>query len=152
LHAEGILVLHDRAIPGSPANVDHIAVTATGVWVIDAKEYSGLIKVVNDGFLFWSDYRFTVKGRNRTDLAEKVGWQADRVRAALGGEFSEVPIFGALCFVNGEFPLIGGGGTVKGVHVCWPKGLCKLLREDGPVVPETRVALRAALDAGLRRK
>jgi hypothetical protein len=29
--------LHDRRIPGSKANIDHIAVTTAGIWVIDAK-------------------------------------------------------------------------------------------------------------------
>src|ERR1700709_487015 len=28
-------VLHDRRIPGSRANIDHIGIAATGVWVID---------------------------------------------------------------------------------------------------------------------
>ena len=34
-------VLHDRRIPGSRANIDHLAVTPTGVYVIDAKKYRG---------------------------------------------------------------------------------------------------------------
>ena len=36
-----IAVLHDRRIPGSKANIDHIAITAAGIWVIDAKRYKG---------------------------------------------------------------------------------------------------------------
>lgn len=32
-------VLHDRRVPGTRANIDHIAVTPTGIWVIDAKRY-----------------------------------------------------------------------------------------------------------------
>ena len=32
-----VTLLHDRRIPGSRANIDHIAVTAAGIWVIDAK-------------------------------------------------------------------------------------------------------------------
>lgn len=34
-------VIHDARIPGSRANVDHIAVTPSGVYVIDAKKYQG---------------------------------------------------------------------------------------------------------------
>lgn len=41
LAAEDLRVLHDRRIPGSRANIDHLAVTPTGVWVIDAKKYQG---------------------------------------------------------------------------------------------------------------
>ena len=35
------LVLHDRALPHSRANVDHIAVVPSGVWVVDTKCYRG---------------------------------------------------------------------------------------------------------------
>src|SRR5690606_32764162 len=38
---ESIAVLHDRRIPGTKANIDHIAVTTAGIWVIDAKRYKG---------------------------------------------------------------------------------------------------------------
>jgi len=33
-------ILHDRRIPGSRANIDHIVVAPSGVWIIDAKRYS----------------------------------------------------------------------------------------------------------------
>lgn len=41
-----VAVLHDRRIPGSKANIDHIAIAPTGVWVIDTKRYKGKIEVV----------------------------------------------------------------------------------------------------------
>ena len=41
LVSESIAVLHDRRIPGSKANIDHIAITTAGIWVIDAKRYKG---------------------------------------------------------------------------------------------------------------
>jgi hypothetical protein len=34
-------VLHDRRIPGTQANIDHIAITSTGIYVIDAKRHVG---------------------------------------------------------------------------------------------------------------
>jgi len=39
LASETVRVLHDRRIPGTRANIDHLAVTPTGVYVIDAKRY-----------------------------------------------------------------------------------------------------------------
>src|SRR5690606_36481935 len=33
--SDSIRVLHDRRIPGSRANIDHLVVTPSGVWVID---------------------------------------------------------------------------------------------------------------------
>lgn len=41
LAADGLAVLHDRRIPGSKANIDHITITPGGIWVIDAKRYKG---------------------------------------------------------------------------------------------------------------
>jgi len=36
--------LHDRRVPGTKANIDHVAVGAGAVWVIDAKRYQGLVE------------------------------------------------------------------------------------------------------------
>ena len=41
LASEDIAVLHDRRIPRSKANIDHIVITRAGIWVIDAKRYKG---------------------------------------------------------------------------------------------------------------
>jgi Nuclease-related domain len=38
-------MLHDRAVPRSRANIDHIAIAPTGVYVIDCKRYKGKIEV-----------------------------------------------------------------------------------------------------------
>lgn len=62
-----ISVLHDRRLPDSATNIDHLVVAPTGVWVIDAKRYSGRVEVVNRGGLFGSDLRLKVNRRDRTD-------------------------------------------------------------------------------------
>lgn len=41
ISSESLRVLNDRRIPGSRANIDHLVVTAHGVYVIDAKRYVG---------------------------------------------------------------------------------------------------------------
>ena len=52
--APGARVLTDRKVPGdSPANVDHLVVATSGVWVIDSKKWTGEIDARNtfsDGF------------------------------------------------------------------------------------------------------
>jgi hypothetical protein len=58
-------VLHDRRIPGSRANIDHIAVAATGVWVIDTKRYKGKVRVSKP--LFHKPL-LKIDGRNQTKL------------------------------------------------------------------------------------
>jgi hypothetical protein len=49
-HAPDVVILHDRRIPGSRANIDHIAIAATGVWVIDSKRYKGKLQVAKPLF------------------------------------------------------------------------------------------------------
>lgn len=41
LSNDTLRLLHDRRIPGSRANIDHVAITQTGIWSIDAKKYNG---------------------------------------------------------------------------------------------------------------
>lgn len=41
LATDSLRVLHDRRIPGSRANVDHLVVTPNGVFVVDPKRYAG---------------------------------------------------------------------------------------------------------------
>lgn len=47
-----VRVLHDRRIPGSRANLDHLVVCPTGVFVVDAKRYQGRPHRVVEGGLF----------------------------------------------------------------------------------------------------
>jgi len=38
-------VLHDLAVPGSRANIDHLVIGPTGLWVVDTKAFRGHVKV-----------------------------------------------------------------------------------------------------------
>jgi len=38
-------VLHDARTQHSPANIDHIAIAPSGIWVIDANHYKGKVAV-----------------------------------------------------------------------------------------------------------
>jgi hypothetical protein len=39
------VVLHDRAVPGSRANIDHLVIASTGVWVIDTKSARAPLRI-----------------------------------------------------------------------------------------------------------
>ena len=121
--ATGIEVLHDRLVPGSRANIDHIVVGPSGVFVIDAKKYIGAIEVRDVGRHFRIDERLYVNGRDRSALVDGVLWQVDVVRTALGEEFASVPIRGVLCFVGGEWGWIKKQKRIKGVTSLWPTAL-----------------------------
>jgi hypothetical protein len=36
------VVLHDREVPGTRANIDHLVVAGDGVWVVDTKRWAGV--------------------------------------------------------------------------------------------------------------
>ena len=119
----GIEVLHDRLVPRSSANIDHIAIGPSGVYVIDAKKYTGQIAVRNVGGVFRTDERLYINNRDRTKLVEGICRQVDVVRAALGHGFAEIPVHGVLCFVGCEWGLRPRTKKVNGVTALWPTAL-----------------------------
>lgn len=149
IEATSVEVLHDRRIPGSKANIDHIAVGANGVFVIDAKRYTGGVEVRDKGSWRKPDTRLYVNGRDRTKLVTGMHDQIEVVRAALGDDV-ELSVHGVLCFVGVEIPLLRfNPWTVKGVSVVWPKALHKLLDANGPLSAPERVVIADHLEAAL---
>jgi hypothetical protein len=134
----GIEVLHDRQVPGSRANIDHLAVGPAGVFVIDAKKYGSSkkepprIEVRDVGGLFRTDERLYVGGRDRTELVEGVLGQIDVVRTALGPEFEAMPVHGVLCFIGGTWGWRLKMKQCRGVFAIWPVGLTELVTSPGP--------------------
>jgi hypothetical protein len=127
LAGDGLAVLHDRRIPGSKANIDHIAITPGGIWVIDAKRYKGRPELkIEGGILRPRVEKLLVGRRDCTKLADGVLKQVDVVRDLVG----DVPVTGALCFIEADWPLIGGAFSTRGVLVLWPKRLAKVLAAE----------------------
>jgi hypothetical protein len=124
-----IRLLHDRRIPGTRANIDHVAVSTSGVWVIDAKRYKGKRPSleVAGGILRPRIETLRIAGRDATKLVNGVQSQITRVSAALADAAVEVK--GALCFVEADWPLVGGAFAVNGIDVLWPNLLVKRLTE-----------------------
>ena len=134
---EGVHALHDRRIPKTKANIDHIAVAPSGIFVIDAKLYKGRPRLLVDGGLFRPrTERMFVGSRDCTKLVAGVQWQVELVRTALSGYGVTAPVIGKLCFVDADWPLIGGAFTIGGVEALWPKALRKQLAQPGPLTPE----------------
>lgn len=123
-------VLHDRRIPGTRANIDHLVVCPRGMFVIDAKRYKGRRPQlrVEGGLLRPRVEKLTVGGRDSTKLVDGVLKQVHVVSAALDGP----QVQGILVFVDADWPLVGGAFATRGVPVAWPKRMAKLLVADGP--------------------
>jgi len=139
LKAQGVVALHDRRRPGSRANIDHIAVSPTGVYVIDAKRYAGRIERSDVGGWFRADVRLYVAGRDRSKLVEGVTEQAAVVRSILGAEFADVAVRGMLCFVDPDVGAFARPFEIDEVTITWPRAMQKQVGTAGPL-DEPRIA------------
>lgn len=133
--------LHDRQIPRSRANIDHLAVGARGVFVIDAKKYAGRVERRDKGTLFRTDERLYVNGRDQSKLVDGVTKQCDVVRAALTDHFPEVDVQGVLCFVGAEWGFPPMTIRIGGVTCLWPRRLPKLVDGSGLLLADQREAI-----------
>ena len=147
LASETIRLLHDRRIPGSRANIDHVAVTPTGVYVIDAKRYKGRPSLkIEGGILRARVEKLLVGSRDCTKVVDGVLKQMQIVSDVIG---DQVPVHGVLCFVGADWPLLGGSFTTRGVEVLWPKKLSSKLGTSGPLGPEAIGQIHQALATAL---
>jgi hypothetical protein len=138
LAQERLVVLHDRRIPGSRANIDHLAVAPGGVFVIDAKHYSGRVEKRNLGNLFRSDVRLYVGRRDCTKLLHGAEDQGEVVRDVLRpAGFVDIPVRPVLCFLGAQWGVFGSPFKVGNVLVTHPKFLCALLGKGGEVETAT---------------
>jgi hypothetical protein len=148
------VVLHDRAIPGGRANIDHIAVVASGIWVIDTKHYRGRLerRELGRGW-FVPRPRLVVAGRDQGRLVSASRRQQALVTEALlkdesGGGRGAGPrslVRAALCFTGVQVGLFARPFKLEGVLVTWPRPFARALRAPGPFGPAERRALAARL-------
>jgi hypothetical protein len=109
------VVLHDLAVPKSKSNIDHILITSFGVFVLDAKNYQGLIEIRDrSGFFEDSKPELYIGGRKQQVLIEKIKKQIELVKDALP---SFVPVHGIIAFYEGQFPLFFKPKEIDGVLI-----------------------------------
>ena len=113
--------LHDRLIPGSRANIDHILIGPSGVWTVDAKHYSGRLETRARATQLW------INGRNRSKLLDQADRQRSVVQEVLRtAGLGRVPVHAALCFVGVEWPLLFRPSQARGVTLTSPRRLRSL--------------------------
>jgi hypothetical protein len=147
-----VLALHDRLIPGTRAsNIDHLFVAPTGIWIVDAKNYTGAIEKRERGPIWARESELYVKRRNRTQLAAHMSLQIKAVKAALElhPEFGAVHVFAALCFIDADWPLFAGPFVVHDVNVVYPSALRDYLKQRGDVSRDTMERVLHALSKAL---
>jgi nuclease-like protein len=150
LAPEYLHALHDRRMRDGDgrltrANIDHIAVTASGVWVVDAKTHRGGLEVRRSGGLFGPRReRLFIRGRDQTDLVLGLAKQVAVVRVQLEALTAGMPVRGALCFVGTELPLFGE--TIGDVPLVGRRGLAKLVKRAGPLPADYRARVADMLN------
>jgi Nuclease-related domain len=112
LEQQGWVVLHDLAVPGSRANLDHLVIGPGGVFVIDSKHYRGRLHLDPSGRLWHGRYPLAPTLR-------AVSFEADRAARVL-------PDPGVVVV-----PIV----AVHGARVPWGK----LVIHGVPVVPARRL-------------
>ena len=87
-----------------------------------------------------------IGGRDQTKLVDGMHKQVAVVTGVVG---PDITVHGVLCFVEADWPLIGGTFTTRGVQVLWPKKLYPKLAEAGPYDAGTAAELHARLAQAL---
>ena len=124
---EGLQVLHDRRVPGTKGNVDHILIAPAGVFVVDAKQYHGRIDP-EPRLVPPAGHRLYVGGRDRSALADGLDGRSRRsFRHCVPRVSIHLPTTPVLCFIDGDWPLIGRPTSFRGVRLEGISSIRKLL-------------------------
>ncbi len=132
----GYVAFHDLAMPGSRANIDHLLIGPTGVFVIDSKQYTGRIRQTPDGHV-WHNY-YPMDEQLQTVRAE-----AQAVETIL-----DTPVIPLLC-VHGA-SVQWGGLAAQGVAIVPAGQLGGALGADVVLSAEQVAVLAGTAQAGLR--
>ena len=125
------IILHDRTVPGARGDIDHIVVSAAGVWLVDARTFSGRVR--RRGLGGWSSGgdRLIVGKHNCTKLVDAMGWQVAAVRAQLDYvDLGELPVHPVVCLTSSTWGWLAKPFRVGDVLVTWPAALITAISND----------------------
>src|SRR5215217_3531801 len=129
LERHGWAVLHDLAIPGTQATIDHLVIGPGGVLIVDSKHYRGRLRLDPDGLLWHGRHLLLATLR-------KLRWAADQADQVLG--VADVQIL-AIMAVHGA-NLSWGQLTADGVIVAPARRVPDLLQALPAILGPERVA------------
>jgi hypothetical protein len=96
----GLTVLHDLSIPKSKANIDHLLISSSAIFLVDAKNYAGVIRTSNDKD---GNKKLYVGKYVQTSMLIKLNKYAQTLRKFLESEGLEVRVVPMLAFYNATF-------------------------------------------------
>jgi hypothetical protein len=130
LERDGYVSFHDLAVPESTANVDHLVIGPSGVFVVDSKQYSGRVHQSLDGRAW----------HNHAPLdrqLEVVGWEAATIAQVLGVRVDPLVV------VHGA-EVAYGGLIAHGVAIV-PAGRLRAALGVDPVLSAAEVGVLVAM-------
>jgi hypothetical protein len=132
LERRGWAVLHDLAVPGSRANIDHLVIGPGGVFVVDSKQYRGRLRLDASGQLWHGRY----------PLAPTLGavdFEADQAAQVLTDP--DVVVVPIVAVHGAQVPW--GKVVMQGVPVVAARRLPSMLRSLPAMLGPERVAVLA---------
>jgi hypothetical protein len=129
LERQGWAVLHDLAVPGSRANLDHLAIGPGGVFVIDSKQYRGRLQLDPSGRLWHGRYPLA-------PALQAVEFEADQAAQVLSDP--DVVVLPIVAIHGAQVPW--GKVVMNGVPVVAARRLPSMLRALPAVLGPERVA------------
>jgi Nuclease-related domain len=129
LERRGWAVLHDLAIPGTAANIDHLVIGPGGVLVIDSKQYRGKLRLDSYGMV-WHGRHLLVSA------LRKVLWAADQADEVLG--VADVQVAAVVAVHGSTVPW--GQVQADGATIVPARGVPGLLQALPPMLGPERVA------------
>jgi Nuclease-related domain len=132
LERQGWVVLHDLAVPGSRANLDHLVIGPGGVFVVDSKQYRGRLQLDPSGRLWHGRYPLTA-------VLRAVSFEADRAAQVLPDP--GVVVLPVVAVHGAQVPW--GKVVTQGVPVVSARRLPSMLRTLPAVLGPERVAALA---------
>lgn len=127
----GYYVFHDIKIPGSKANIDHLVIGPTGVFIVETKAVTGKV-TLQAGSVY-------LNGRKRNYVE-----QAWREAVAVQKSISELAanqaldVHPLLCFTRAELPIFQT--DIEGVALLGPKGVRRHISKSQATLAEEHVA------------
>jgi hypothetical protein len=107
LTRHGAVVFHDVAIPGTPANADHVVIGPAGVVLVDSKRYTGRVWQGPDGRVWHNHYPMDRPLRSlRLEAAAIAGLLGVPVRPVVCVHGAHVDVAG---LVAGEVEIVPAG-------------------------------------------
>ncbi|WP_433412958.1 nuclease-related domain-containing protein [Microtetraspora malaysiensis] len=146
LAAEGYIVMHDRAIPGSRANIDHLVIGRSGVWVIDSKAWHRRTRISGRAGALW------IGGRPATSTVRALQYEHSAVTAALTHISRPIHVHALVAVHGAKLPSWGGPLTAGGATLLRARQIRRWIRNAPEVLDHgAAVELAALLDRAFPR-